>query len=176
MDALDAYRVQARYNSWFNARLYAVCADLSDEERRRELGAFFGSVHRTLNHLILCDHVWLLRCAPTLAAAVPRDEAGNVLRPAALDAVLYDDFDVLRRRRVALDQTIEGWVGSLAAADLDAEIAYKTTKGVPFRHPMWWALTHCFNHQTHHRGQVTTLLSQLGRDPGVTDLLMMMRE
>jgi uncharacterized damage-inducible protein DinB len=176
MEPLENYHALARYNAWFNERLYAACAGLADEDRRRDLGAFFGSVHRTLNHLILCDHAWLLRFAPGLDAAIPRDRDGNALRPAGLDAVLYDDFELLRGKRVTLDAAIEAWAAALAPADLDREISYKTTKGVLYRHPMWWALTHFFNHQTHHRGQVTTLLSQLGCDPGVTDFIYMMRE
>ena len=176
MEAIENYRALARYNTWFNARLYEACAQLGDEKRRRELGAFFGSVHRTLNHLILCDHAWLLRCAPRLDGAVPKDESGNPLRPVGLDAVLYDDFDLLRRRRGELDRTLDEWIAGLAPADLDAAIRYRNTAGAEFRHPMWWALTHLFNHQTHHRGQVTTLLFQLGCDPGVTDLIAMLRE
>jgi uncharacterized damage-inducible protein DinB len=176
MDSLDAYRAQARYNTWMNAKLYATSAELTDDERRRELGAFFGSVHRTLNHLILCDYAWMLRFAPDLADAVPRDASGNPIRLTSLDSVLYDEFDVMRSKRVELDRTIEQWVAGLSASDLDADMTYKSTKGVPYRHVMWWALTHFFNHQTHHRGQATTLLSQLGRDVGITDLLIMLRD
>jgi uncharacterized damage-inducible protein DinB len=176
MEALDGYRAQARYNAWFNARLYEVSATASDDERRRDLGAFFGSVHGTLNHLILCDHIWLLRLQPDLAEAIPRDAAGKAIQPAGLDSIVYDDFDLLRARRTQLDATIQRWIASLSPADLDREMAYKTTKGVAVRHPLWWAVTHMFNHQTHHRGQVTTLLLQLGHDPGATDLLVMLRE
>src|SRR5688572_31111843 len=124
MEALDAYKAQARYNTWFNARLYDVSAGLTDEERRRELGAFFGSVHRTLNHIILADHIWLLRLQPDLAEAVPRDAAGATFFPAGLDSVMYDDFDLLRRRRVEIDATIERWIASLASVDLDQEVSY----------------------------------------------------
>lgn len=176
MDALEQYRALARYNRWFNARLYEACASLSDDERRREMGAFFGSVHRTLNHLILADHAWLQRFETGLPEAVPRDADGHVIRPSGLGAVMYDDFELLRSRRAALDAAIERWITSLAPADLDREMSYRTSTGVECRHPLWWALTHLFNHQTHHRGQATTLLFQLGRDPGVTDLIAMMRE
>lgn len=175
MESLDAYRAQARYNSWFNRRLYDASASLTDEERRRELGAFFGSVHRTLNHLILADHIWLHRFDPDLEEAIPRDAVGQPIQYAGLDSVIYDDFDLLHTRRSQLDATIERWIGSLTAPDLDRVFTYRTTKGVEVRHPLWWAITHLFNHQTHHRGQVTTLLFQLGRDPGVTDLLAMLR-
>ena len=176
MEALDSYRTLARYNTWFNARLYVAAASLSDEQRRRDLGAFFGSVHRTLSHVILADHVWMQRFDSSLAAAVPRDAGGAVLKPASLDAVLYDDFDLLRERRQQLDAGVEQWIAALQPADLDRDLAYKTTTGLPQRHPLWWALTHLFNHQTHHRGQLTTLLFQLGCDPGVTDLLAMLRD
>lgn len=175
MEAVDTYRTLARYNTWMNARLYEAAAGLGDEERRRELGAFFGSVHRTLNHLIFCDHSWLLRLAPGLEAALPRDAGGNVVRLTSLDQVLYGDFELLRTRRRELDRVLEDWVAGLTAADLDAEVSYRTSAGVECRHPLWWALTHVFNHQTHHRGQVTTLMFQLGHDPGVTDLIAMMR-
>lgn len=176
MEALDAYRTQTRYNTWFNSKLYAVSAALTDEERRRELGSFFGSVHRTLNHLIVCDHIWLTRCAPHLAGAQPRDAAGNLVKPAGLEVILYDDFALLRERRTQLDGTIEEWAASMQGADLDADVVYRNMKGDEFRHPLWWVLTHLFNHQTHHRGQVTTMMFQLGHDPGVTDLLAMLRQ
>jgi len=176
MEALDSYRTLARYNTWFNARLYGAAATLTDEQRRRDVGAFFGSVHGTLNHLILADHLWMLRLDPSLEAAVPRDADGNAMQPAALDTVLYDDFELLRLRRCQLDATIEQAVAALRPEDLDRDLCYSTTKGAPQRHPLWWMLTHLFNHQTHHRGQVTALLFQLGCDPGVTDLLAMMRE
>jgi uncharacterized damage-inducible protein DinB len=177
MDACDIYRTQVRYNRWFNARLYEVAAGLTEDERRRELGAYFGSVHRTLNHLILCDCVWLHRCAPGLGEAVPRGADGQELKPAGLDSVLYEDFDLLKRRRTALDAAMQQWVDALSTDDLEREISYRTTKGIAQRHPMWWALTHLFNHQTHHRGQVHAALTRLGvAEPPSLDLLIMQRE
>ena len=68
------------------------------------------------------------------------------------------------------------WVGALAPADLDRPVRYRTMDGSAYDHPLWWAVSHMFNHGTHHRGQITTLLKQLGRDPGVTDLMIMLRE
>jgi uncharacterized damage-inducible protein DinB len=81
----------------------------------------------------------------------------------------------LRRERARTDAAIEAWVAALDPSSLDAPLSYKTTAGAPQEHPLWRALTHFFNHQTHHRGQVTTLLKQLGHDPGITDMITMLR-
>ncbi len=92
-----------------------------------------------------------------------------------LDQELYADFDLLRRERARTDGDIIAWVDALDDAKLAAPIRYRTSKGEPCEHPLWWAVTHFFNHQTHHRGQLTTLLHQLGHDPGVTDLIAFLR-
>jgi uncharacterized damage-inducible protein DinB len=159
-----------------NERLYALCATLPDAERKRDRGAFFRSVHGTLNHLLLTDRVWLGRFTRDRALSESRDADGN---PIALtgrhDQELYDDFDLLRRERARTDAAIEAWARTLDAARLAAPFSYRNMKGDPQEHPLWWAVTHFFNHQTHHRGQLTTLLSQQGLDPGVTDLIVLLR-
>jgi uncharacterized damage-inducible protein DinB len=124
----DNYRYLSRYNRWFNERLYAACETLGDEERNRERGAFFGSIHHTLNHIVVGDKIWLGR-----------------LRECGLQEGI---------RIEALDGGV---------LDLPA--------GVKREHPAWKAMTHFFNHQTHHRGQVTALLMQAGVDVGVTDMI-----
>ncbi len=166
----------ARYNRWMNERLYAVAATLSDEERHRDLGAFFGSVHLTLTHLLICDRAWLARLRRVRAEYVFCDEAGKPLAVAGFSDDVYPDFRALTRERRVTDESIAEWVSGLDRASLTAEIEYKDTKGAAHRHVLWWAVLHVFNHQTHHRGQVTTLLKQLGRDPGVTDLIALLRE
>jgi uncharacterized damage-inducible protein DinB len=157
------YREMARYNRWMNERLYALAGQLSDEERKRPMGAFFGSIHGTFNHLLLADRVWLARFG-----------AGE--RPAvkSLADILFDDFDALRRERAITDGVMEAYVASLDAQKLGETLAYKTSKGAPMSHALWIALSHFFNHQTHHRGQATTLFMQLGHDPGVTDALVLL--
>ena len=92
-----------------------------------------------------------------------------------LDQELYADFEELRRERVRTDADITAFADALTPERLDAEITYRTTAGVEQRHVLWWAVSHFFNHQTHHRGQVTTLLKQAGVDPGVTDLIAFLR-
>lgn len=151
--------LMARYNGWMNARLLALCADIPDPERRRDRGAFFRSIHGTLNHLLYGDLAWLGRFTGEPA----------VLPTMGVD--LYDDFDELRRARAALDARLVDWVDTLTDDWLHQPFAYTSkVDGLTREIPTWTLVVHLFNHQTHHRGQLTTLLSQLGLDPGVTDL------
>jgi uncharacterized damage-inducible protein DinB len=169
---IDNYRFLARYNRWINERLYAACDGLPDEERRRDRGAFFRSIHGTLNHLVWGDALWLKRFAaqgvefPSLGGGVldlpPHEPYGRAL---------YADWGALRAKRAQIDAAIEQWMGEMPADFPLRTMRYANSKGVQREHPMWQALTHFFNHQAHHRGQVTTLLSQAGVDPGVTDLI-----
>ena len=176
MDLATQYRAFARYNAWMNERLYAAAATLSDEERKRPRGAFFGSIHGTLSHLLLTDRAWLGRFTGDRAIAESRDAEGRpIAMTGRLDQELYADFVLLRRERGRTDADITAWVATLGGARLAAPLAYRTTAGMPQEHPLWWAVTHFFNHQTHHRGQVTTLLFQAGVDPGVTDMIALLR-
>jgi uncharacterized damage-inducible protein DinB len=93
----------------------------------------------------------------------------------SLDQELYADFGELRRERAKMDGDIERWVQMLTTESLTAPLRYMRY-GKTHEHPLWWSVAHLFNHQTHHRGQVTTLLTQSGLDPGVTDLVGMLRE
>jgi uncharacterized damage-inducible protein DinB len=161
----------ARYNRWMNEKLYERAATLSDEARKRDLGAFFKSIHGTFNHLLLADRVWLARFT---GAHVPDGFMG----PAGirtLEQELYSDFGELRRERALTDNALSAWVGELSTAQLEAPLVY-LRRGQRQESPLWWAVAHVFNHQTHHRGQVTTLFTQLHCDPGVTDLFAMLRE
>lgn len=173
---VEPYRAFARYNTWMNGRLYALAATLTDAERRADRGAFFRSISGTLNHILFADRVWLHRFTHDPALSESRDATGAVIPYRALDQELYADFTLLRRERAQTDLHIETWVTGLDAARLAAPIRYRTSKGVEHEHPLWQALAHFFNHQTHHRGQVTTLFSQLGHDPGVTDLIAFLRD
>jgi uncharacterized damage-inducible protein DinB len=160
MTSLAHAQTMASYNRWMNERLYAHCAELSDEERKQDLGAFFRSVHGTLNHLLLADRLWLGRFT------------GEGLKIQGLDQELYADFAELRRERERTDRALTNWVATLSDTQLAAPFTFKSyTNPQPRTLPLWTAVTHLFNHQTHHRGQLTTLLKQLDRDPGVTDLI-----
>jgi uncharacterized damage-inducible protein DinB len=166
----------ARYSAWMNRRLYALCAALPDEERRRDRGAFFGSIHRTLNHLLLADSVWMTRFSGDRERYGARDAAGALIPIRSLDQELYGDWDELARNRAAADEAIQAFMDGVTDELLAAPLRYQGFTGKEFVEPRWWAMTHFFNHGTHHRGQVTTLLSQAGVDPGVTDLIAFVRD
>ena len=168
----DNYRFLARYNRWFNRRLYDVCAELRDEQRKSDRGAFFGSIHGTLNHLVWGDLMWLGRFARQgVAFAALPPQLLALPEGATHDTVMEHDFHALRLRRDAIDAAIEDWVAQMPEDFPLRTMRYSNTKGVQREHPMWQAMTHFFNHQAHHRGQVTTLLSQAGLEVGVTDLI-----
>ena len=158
--ALDTFRTMAQYNRWMNGRLHAVCAEIPDAERKRDRGAFFKSIHGTFNHLLLGDRLWLGRF---LDHPFPVD---------SLDQELYADFDELRAQRARTDEEILDFVDSLDEEALARDFHFTTIVNpdehvFPFRH----VLLQFFNHQTHHRGQVTTWIKQAGYEPGVTDLM-----
>ena len=168
--APDYWHALARYNRWMNEKLYAVAAQLTDEERKQDRGAFFPSIHATLDHILLGDRVWMGR----LTGAVLEDGWMGPGGIRSLDQQLYAGFEELRGERKKTDDDIEQGIGALTPERLSANLRY-VRKGVPIEVPVWWAVAQLFNHQTHHRGQVTTLLMQAGHDPGVTDLFAMLR-
>ena len=150
----------ARYNAWMNDRLYGCCERLTDAQRKEDVGAFFKSIHGTLNHLLLADRVWMSRFTRTQ------------FKVGSLGDELYSDFGELRAQREITDGEISRWAKSMSDAELESELTYMSiVDPAPRTYPMGILATHFFNHQTHHRGQLTTLLSQRGIDPGVTDLI-----
>jgi uncharacterized damage-inducible protein DinB len=153
----------ARYNRLANETLYEACAGLSDEDRRRDLGAFFKSVHGTLNHLVLGDRIWMTRFE------------GRAHPSTGLDAILFEEFDALRGARAAMDQRIEAFFSDLPAGFLDRTFRYINNADIESADPAAVIVPHFFNHQTHHRAQVHTLLSQLGRETPVLDLHRVLR-
>lgn len=156
----------AVYNRWMNQRLYTVCASIPDAERKRDRGAFFKSIHGTLNHLLFGDRAWIGR----FLGADRNDANGHFYAPRT-DAILFDDFEALRAERAWLDAEIERWAAALSETWLEADFAWTSGIDGKTRTRSGWLLaTHLFNHQTHHRGQLTTLLMQFGIDPGATDI------
>ncbi len=176
MGLLEQYRAFARYNTWMNRRLYAQAASLSDEERTRDSGAFFKSIHGTLNHLLLTDRVWMARFTGDTERFASRDRDGKLIPVTSLSQELYSDFKELEQERRRTDADIEAFCASLQNRQLGAPMRYMTSSGQTHEHAMWWALSHFFNHQTHHRGQLTSLLKQAGKDLGTTDLIAFLRE
>lgn len=178
-DFIELYRFQGRYNGWMNERMYAACEQLADEERKRDRGAFFGSIHRTLNHLVVTDQIWLRRFARSGVENGLRFEMleGSLIaipEVYELDMVPHDDWLELKAKRAQLDVAIETWTTGMPADYTQMPMAYSNSKGTRREHPAWQAMTHLFNHQTHHRSQVFTLLTQTGIDIGVTDMLALM--
>jgi len=175
MSWLEQYRALARYNQWMNRKVYAATAQLDDGERKRDRSAFFKSIHGTLNHLLLADCVWLSRFLhdPTV---MPRDASGAFIPLTSLAQEVYSDFDQLTLERARLDMLILSYTHQLSEAALTGTLTYNTSAGAPQSHLLWWAVGHLFNHQTHHRGQITTLLSQAGLEVGATDLAAMLRQ
>ena len=146
------YRVLAAYNQQVNTQFYSACATLTEAELKQDRGAFFKSIYGTLNHLLLVDRLWL------------GGFTDNSIAFSSLDEELYADFTELRAERERTDADIVTWAQTLETAKLEAPFSERLT------FPTWVAVTHFFNHQTHHRGQLSTLLSQCGLDYGVTDL------
>lgn len=171
MNRIDHIRLMASYNQWMNSRLYEVAASLSDEALRQERGAFFGSIVGTLNHLLAGDIIWLQRFAQHPSLHLALEPVRKMAAPRGLSQLLFGQFSEMSRQRALLDQVIVEWAQALSDADLDIVLNYTNTAGNPFARNFYSLLTHFFNHQTHHRGQTTTLLSQAGVDVGSTDLL-----
>ena len=172
---LSQYALMARYNTWINSQLYNACEKLSDAQRKADRGAFFGSIHHTLTHLLLADKMWLARFAAQ-ATAAPALSPSLLHMPEGSDYTsdLHPQWQDLRSVRAALDAAIEAWIAQMPPEFLSATMHYANTKGVQRAHPAWQAMAHFFNHQTHHRGQATTLLMQAGVDVGVTDLVALL--
>lgn len=159
MISVEYCQLLARYNHWMNERMFASLASLPDEERKRDRGAFFGSIHRTLNHLLWGDCIWLGRFT------------GTPCTVAAYGADTHEDFSALLREREATDTHTADWAGRLSPEWLAGALEYRAASDGRARSlPAWIAATHMFQHAAHHRGQVASLMMQAGIDPGSTDL------
>lgn len=162
MNMLESLCLSAAYNRWVNVQIFDACAQLGDADYRRNLGAFFRSVHGTLNHLLLGDRLWLSRLQ------------GGAPAFTALDAELYADFATLRAARTETDAALCAEVETLDGATLSRPLHFVSLlTGQAMQLPRWVAWTQLFNHQIHHRGQVTALLTRLGVDYGDIDLIWM---
>lgn len=156
------YQRLAAYNSWMTEKAYAAAGKMSDTERKEDRGAFFRSVHSTLNHLLFADRVWMSRFT-----GKPYDVNG-------MGIDIYDNFEELREAHLDMCGDIAAFADQLSAEWLAETMTWtRSTDNVTRQRPRWLLVTHMFNHQTHHRGQLSTLLTQAGIDIGVTDLPFM---
>jgi len=155
----------AHYNSWANARLYRTTSQLPDEQYRKNVGAYFKSLHGTLNHLLATDRIWMRRLT------------GTGEHPAKLNAIVCDDLPSLTIARRKEDERIIDFVQGLTEIQFEEPLDYQTMNGTPQKQKRREILAHLFNHQTHHRGQAHAILTVLGIDePDPLDLLVMQRE
>ncbi len=162
--------LMADYNRVMNGRLITLLTPVPDADLLEARGAFFGSILGTLNHLLVADLMWLNRMrdlSPVLAAL------DGLPKPTALSEMLYSTFSAYAPAREQIDALYIAFIASLSDEALAAAVSYHNSRGEPQTKTVGLVLSHVFNHQTHHRGQVTTLLSQMGLDIGVTDLIAM---
>ncbi|QRM54896.1 DinB family protein [Sinorhizobium sp. BG8] len=158
------FQMFAAYNAWANRNLYEAVSKVTDEEFRRDTGAFFKSLQGTLNHILVADRIWLKRLT------------GQGEAPPSLDTVLFDDFAGLHAARVAEDARIIDWLTSLSEEDLKRDMTYSPVSSpIAFTHAVEPTLVHVFNHQTHHRGQAHSGLTALGKPSISLDLIYFLR-
>jgi uncharacterized damage-inducible protein DinB len=155
-------QTMARYNAWQNENIYNAANRLSDAQRKEDRGAFFGSIHATLNHMLWADQTWLMR----LGAAPP-----PAVKSIAESVALFEDWDALSVERRRFDEVIRDWSDCLDGSAIEGDLTwFSASAGRELTRPRALILTTIFNHQTHHRGQVHALLTGFGIDPGATDL------
>ena len=171
MGLKEHFQLLAAYNQWMNAKVYEAAGRLSTVELAKDRGAFFGSILGTLNHIVVADTVWLKRFVTHPSCLDSFQSVAELDNPTSLDQILFDDLGRLKEHRIWLDRQIIDWISQLSEGDLDVVLTYHNMKGIPASKRYSILVLHFFNHQTHHRGQVSTLLSQMGVDVGVTDLL-----
>lgn len=165
----------ADYNQWANENVYLAASKLDVDELSKNRGAFFGSIIGTLNHILVADIIWLKRFSEHPSKLKALDLVRDISKPKALNDILYPEFKCLESMRIKLDELIQGFIHELTEETLASNLFYNNAKGEPFIKNFGHLIQHFFNHQTHHRGQVSILLSQAGMDVGVTDLLARIR-
>lgn len=154
----------AAYNRWANRRIYAAALALPEDAYRRPVGVAFGSLHGTLNHVLVADRIWLFRLT------------GEGTPPDRLDAILHEDRHDLADARAAEDERILRVISGYNDADLLRSHIYHTLNGQRHEQPLADILLHLFNHQTHHRGQAHACCSIVtGAEPPSLDLLAFQR-
>lgn len=159
----DHARLMARYNRWQNESLYGAADTLGDEARLKDRGAFFHSIHETLAHILWADRIWLSRFGQCDAPACKGNETLTV----------WPEWESLKAERRDMDETISGWASGFYEAALSRDLTwYSGAAGRELSKPVWLLVTHIFNHQTHHRGQVHAMLTAAGAKPDDTDLFL----
>jgi uncharacterized damage-inducible protein DinB len=162
--------LMAEYNRWMNQRLYEAASKLPADEVAKDRGAFFGSILGTLNHIAVADLLWLHRLAKLPELAPIQGEVSSFPTPIALAEQLAESLSGLAELRAKIDEVVVKLASLLTDDLLGRTVHYSNVAGQRQAKKLGLLLQHLFNHQTHHRGQATTLLFQAGVDVGVTDL------
>jgi uncharacterized damage-inducible protein DinB len=156
-------RLLFEYNAWANARSLDACAALTPAQLNQDLHSSFPAVRDTLAHVVGAEWIW--------------NERWHGRSPAGQPAWAKEaDFAALRSRFAEIDAELLAFVSSLQAADLDRTLEYSNMSGERFAHPLWQSIQHLANHASYHRGQIATMLRQLGAKPAHTDLIVFYRE
>jgi uncharacterized damage-inducible protein DinB len=157
-------RTMAEYNAEMNRRLYRAAARLSEEERRLPRGAFWGTIHGTLTHILWGDRQWMSRFDGWERPTTPIKESAGMI----------DDFAELSRAREQADADISRWAARVDDAWMNEDLVwFSGAAGREMRASRRLLVTHFFNHQTHHRGQAHAMLTQAGEETGDTDLFLL---
>jgi uncharacterized damage-inducible protein DinB len=159
---IDEIRGLYEYNRWANSRFLDATAGLSDEEFNRDLRSSFPSVQATLLHILAAEWIWLERWHGTSPTELPPWDTGT--------------HAALRAQWRIIEQEQQAYVNSITDGQLRSVIAYRSFASLPFAQPLWQLMRHVVNHSTYHRGQVATMLRQLGRPVPVSDLVAFYRQ
>ncbi|AFZ01034.1 DinB family protein [Calothrix sp. PCC 6303] len=170
MTLLKQIQLMAQYNQWMNENIYTSSMKLSNEKLSENKKAFFKSISGTLNHILVADIIWLKIFSQHPANYTELEPITKIKQPTSLDQILHSDFDKLFQERRDLDYLIIKWCHEISEVDLSHHLEYKNMKEIPAIREFGSLIFHFFNHQTHHRGQVSTLLFQEGIDVGNTGL------
>ncbi len=165
------FELLAQYNKSMNAKLYRVASILDKAKLEQDRGAYFGSILGTLNHILVGDTIWLKRFSAHQSQFPSLNYVRSLRAPESLSEIIYSNFAELREAREIMDGVIVDFALDATEEDYRANLSYTNTSGVSSSRNFGSLVQHLYNHQTHHRGQVTTLFNQLGLDCGVTDLL-----
>jgi uncharacterized damage-inducible protein DinB len=163
----------ADYNYRMNQQVYQTSAKLNKEELQKDMGAFFSSIIGSLNHILVGDLIWLTRFSDLSNDFNSLKKISEYPKPKKLDTILYAEFSELYNVRKEIDLIIQSWIkDDVHEKHFEIDLTYSNSKSVVSSRCFGELVSHFFNHQTHHRGQISTLLYQLGYDVGVTDFLI----
>ena len=176
MTLLSNFQLMSQYNQWMNWKIYGAAKNLSNEKITEDCGAFFGSIIGTLNHIYIADIIWLTRFAQHPQQYISLQNLPSLESYTNLRAIACREITELSTVREQLDERIINWCQEIKPAELELNLKYRDTKNNPYCKQFGELIQHFFNHQTHHRGQISTLFNQQNIDLGVTDLLALIDE